>query len=522
MHTGSLSGSVSIGTADAQIRIIGIVFGSVDVAQMATGFGVFIADGVAQSGALTFGDFAALLPESIIEIAIGSGTEVAGAMQFLSGIPSDLTVRIGGDLTSTGVIDLNDMGVAGLLQLLGGGDGTILNGGAVTGTVELGSTAPLTFSGTATFGSVAFGGEIITDSAAPPALLDGQVAILGVMNGYLCADNIHFYEALPSNITIGCGIGTLGTICGFEHICPFVAIVAANPPDGTRDARQPHPPGDNSIGARQGIGSPNDTYSGGPEPITLTLDSATEGVINHDCWTLCETGIEQTDGDPLDPNQLVCVTDMGSGVYEILLERPISAGHWTTITHEGDGSYVTYSSLPADANESGTSMSNDIFEHIDCCLNQICSPTPGDYICDTNHSGVVTSADLVRLIDLLNGASTFIVWNAKSISSNDCPGGGESAMMGPGSGNSVVIEGENIRYMNDFMDLLQRLEVNERIDQAGLMELVSGLTDYTSKTLSRDERNELADRLSEASLTFASDIVADMIPDIVSALQASR
>ena len=140
------------------------------------------------------------------------------------------------------------------------------------------------------------------------------------------------------------------------------------------------------------------------------------------------------------------MTDTGSGVYEILLERPISAGHWTTITHEGDGSYVTYSSLPADANDSGTSMSNDILEHIDCCLNQICTPTPGDYICDTNHSGVVTSADLLRLIDLLNGAGTFIVWNAKTISSNDSAGGGESAMMGPGGENSVTSEVDVINH----------------------------------------------------------------------------
>lgn len=513
------SGSLNIGNAAGVVRIFLPLSGSVDVAEAEGEFSVYLAGGVSQTGEATFGDFA-VSPSSVI--AIGGGShELAGAIQFLSGIPSDLTVEVNAELTSTGVIDLNDMGVAGLLQLQRGGDGTIVNGGAVTGTVELGSTAPLTFSGTATFEKVEFGGQIVTDLLAPPALLDGQVTILGVMNGNLCADNLHAFEALPSNITIGCGIGTLGTICGFEHICPFVEIVAADPPDGTRDARQPHPVGDNSLGARQGIGSPN-TYTGGPEPIILTLDSATEGVINHDCWTLCESGIEDTEGDPLDPNQVVCVTDTGNGDYEILLERPISAGHWTTITHEGDGSYVTYSSLPADANDSGTSMANDITEHINCCLNQVCTPAHGDYTCDTDHSGLASFPDVLRLIDLLNGAGSFVVWNATTISSNDCPGGGESAMMGPGSGNSLTTEAENVNYIDDLVGLLQRLENNDRMDQAGLIELVIALTDYAGNILSRDERNDLADRLSDASLTFASDIVADMIPDMVAALRDTR
>jgi hypothetical protein len=38
-------------------------------------------------------------------------------------------------------------------------------------------------------------------------------------------------------------------------------------------------------------------------------------------------------------------------------------------------------------------------------------PPPGDrYNCDLDHSGTTTAQDLVRLIDLLNGAGEFTSW----------------------------------------------------------------------------------------------------------------
>jgi hypothetical protein len=67
---------------------------------------------------------------------------------------------------------------------------------------------------------------------------------------------------------------------------------------------------------------------------------------------LCETGIEQVDTGtpPLDPNRIVRVVQnpANSGIYEITLKRPISAGHWTTIEYDPTGSSVTYASLPMD------------------------------------------------------------------------------------------------------------------------------------------------------------------------------
>ena len=80
---------------------------------------------------------------------------------------------------------------------------------------------------------------------------------------------------------------------------------------------------------------------GGPEPIIVTL---TAGGANHvDCWSLCETGIEEVEpgSDPLSGNLVASVAETSSGVYELLLDRPISAGHWSTVTFFGDGSEVS-------------------------------------------------------------------------------------------------------------------------------------------------------------------------------------
>jgi hypothetical protein len=68
---------------------------------------------------------------------------------------------------------------------------------------------------------------------------------------------------------LGCNAGGIPLACP----CSAGTITSAVPASGTRDARQPHPVNDNTLFARQGIGSGN-TYTGGPEPIKPTLQNA--------------------------------------------------------------------------------------------------------------------------------------------------------------------------------------------------------------------------------------------------------
>jgi len=302
--------------------------------------------------------------------------------------------------------------------------------------------------------------------------------------------------------------------------CPAAAIESEVPADGTRDARQPHPPSDSDLDARQGIGSRN-SYTGGPEPIVITLDQSLNGAEDPLCWSLCETGIESIEqgSQTLYDNFIDSVNETSPGVYSILLDRPISAKHWTTITYEGDDGHVTYSSLPANVDGGISSNPSDITFLIDI-LNGVRQPPYGLYSCDVDHSGACGSVDIGRVIDLLNGAGKFVPWLNVYMVANTCPDG-QSAMIASGDDAWGDVEWDASAFMSATVDLLAKLEPSDELDETGLKELVDKLTDFTIQMLGFDEQKTLADWLEAPSLLFASDIVADMVPDIVSTLRNS-
>lgn len=231
----------------------------------------------------------------------------------------------------------------------------------------------------------------------------------------------------------GCDTAPMVDIGPYEVFrCEAASIVSAVPADGKRDARQPHPMNNNNFDHREGIGSPNSFtgYSDGPEPITIELDQT--GQTDLACWSLCETGIETMEGGTLSDNFVESVTEVDWGVYEILLNRPISAGHWTTIEYFRGGDFVEYASLPADVHADGLANGSDITYWIDCCYNSTCAGY-AKWRCDLDHSGAVTTTDYLTLIDLLNGQSTFISWNGVYLADNCCPDGCEDSSMGPQS-----------------------------------------------------------------------------------------
>ena len=306
-----------------------------------------------------------------------------------------------------------------------------------------------------------------------------------------------------------------------ECQCPAATIVDADPPydpsNPLIDARQPHPVNDNSFGARQGIGSPN-TYNGGPEPIQITLTDAATGADNLNCWELCETGIEQWEGTPhLEPNEIISVTETSPGVYEILLDRPISAGHWTVITYVGDGSRVSYASLPADANADGWSGPVDILDLIEY-LNEVAVPPYGNYSTDIDHSGEFNSADILREIDLLTGAGTFIVWNGKELADNICIGLGGGGGGGPGGDGGGPPPDEDHAFADGFVTYLTTAVASEPEEVEEFSLIVEALTGWCVEDFPYDERAALAQKLKDPSLEFASPVGEAMVPDIVAAL----
>ncbi len=184
--------------------------------------------------------------------------------------------------------------------------------------------------------------------------------------------------------------------------CPEGDVLWSEPEDGSIDARQPRSVED---------GSPQGTDR---------IEAVGPPGAEMGCWSLCETGIDGT------ANFVVSSPEIGPGTYQIALDRHITPGALTKITYtSGDGVITTgtFTSLPADSNGDGLSDTADIATLIDCCLDASCEVTPGARSCDINRSETVTSEDLLRQIDLLNGAGRFkMSWSLESPSTDKvCP-----------------------------------------------------------------------------------------------------
>ncbi|UCE62286.1 MAG: M4 family metallopeptidase [Phycisphaerales bacterium] len=183
--------------------------------------------------------------------------------------------------------------------------------------------------------------------------------------------------------------------------CPDGPISWLAPLDGVIDARQPR---DATTAELQGI--------------DLIVTQAPMGA-DPSCWALCETDSEEA------PNTIEGVTEYALGVYSIQLARGLTPGAVTKITYQGNTASATgsFTSLPADSNADGLSNTSDILSLIDCCLNEVCTPPYDKYSCDIDRSDVVNTADILRLIDLLNGAGAFLRgWNLESpYDGGECP-----------------------------------------------------------------------------------------------------
>lgn len=243
-------------------------------------------------------------------------------------------------------------------------------------------------------------------------------------------------------------------------------------------------------------------------------------------WGLVETGIEQVESgtDPLDPNFIFSVTRIGMDQYEILLDRPISGGHWTEIIFLPTDESVCLASLPADANGGGLSESGDVTALINF-INLIPPPPPhGFYSTDINHSGVTTPVDITRLFDLLNGASTFIVWITKQLpTTGNCDV--QSAMGGGGGGSASATSsaepGQGNAELSDafvtFLTTQTPANLQEENDFAAAAQSIMA---FCMGLFSDAELAALADRLDDPALVFASDAGADAAAAVVETIRS--
>lgn len=105
---------------------------------------------------------------------------------------------------------------------------------------------------------------------------------------------------------------------------------------------------------------------------------------------------------------ITSVTNDGSLTATLNLSGPIEPGAWTCFTHSS-GAETCFGFLPGDVNADQTSGPGDILEVINN-LNGDLVPLLEFWQCDIDRSGKCGAADILGVIDLLNGAIKFEPW----------------------------------------------------------------------------------------------------------------
>lgn len=106
--------------------------------------------------------------------------------------------------------------------------------------------------------------------------------------------------------------------------------------------------------------------------------------------------------------------------FLVTLSHPIAAGVWTEIKHVPGGSFMNLGSLPGDTNNNKIADQEDITFLIEYFNGNIAPVAL--WQCDIDHSSVCTPADILALINLLNGAGMFDIWMNDTLPV--CPTGG--------------------------------------------------------------------------------------------------
>ena len=162
-----------------------------------------------------------------------------------------------------------------------------------------------------------------------------------------------------------------------------IAVVSSDPPDGAIDARQPS--------------EPDGSAPDGWDSITLTFDGDSGGVTVSDFSV-------SVDPPGTAPIIIDVSTDGTDATLQFDTTIPLEA--WTIVTHDPSDTSVRIGSLPSDVNNDKFGSANDVLFLIDS-LNGVVDPLPAMYQTDADRSGATNASDVLRVIDLLNGAGVY-------------------------------------------------------------------------------------------------------------------
>lgn len=167
-------------------------------------------------------------------------------------------------------------------------------------------------------------------------------------------------------------------------------------------------PGSCAVDARENIqpdGTPQDGWSS--VAMGLDCDDTTELTPCH--FAVRTVPLIRASERP----QAVSHNDPESG-WVTLSFPPIPAGVWTCISY--DDSQHCLGLLPGDSDGDGVAQAADV-SHLGACLAdpQFCA----SYQCDIDRSGLCGPADLLREVDVLQGAQQFEAWAGRTLPA--CP-----------------------------------------------------------------------------------------------------
>lgn len=168
-------------------------------------------------------------------------------------------------------------------------------------------------------------------------------------------------------------------------------LVSSNPPAEAIDARRPTYPGGST--------------AAGWNFFELTLNSE-PCTLSPSRFTILQ------EGGTAAPPAVAAVTQVGGTLVRLTLDKPIVPGTWTTIEDTLSDIALRVGYLPGDVNGNGITNPADILSLIDGLNGILFLPM---WSGDLDRSDIKSPADIIELIDMLNGANGHQSWNGVSL-----------------------------------------------------------------------------------------------------------
>ncbi len=222
---------------------------------------------------------------------------------------------------------------------------------------------------------------------------------------------------------LACGNLSLPTSILFTQPATSTLITSANPPvdnayvPGVQPFRDVLDTGPSTT-LSAGVGGAGTPAAGGVTyaPVSVTFSAAPPQLP-----TLTNVVVTCTSSVPPACPTLASVSGSGAGPYLLTLSGVIPPGECTTITFTGTSPVqrLQYQSQPGNVNYDALTNTQDVLSLV-AAINNGAAAAPANLArYDVNRSGGVNTADLLRVVQLLNGANTVGSFNGAGVAA--CP-----------------------------------------------------------------------------------------------------